>query len=1296
MKKLFLSLATCAAMLSASASDTWQLGPYAYQADTLFHVTAGPGITTTGVRLSTNTNKTNIFYSTIDLTNPDLELRGVQAKDNGDVIENVNAMGVRKNKQGNGQYIAGVNGDFFNMGGSPTRTNGHSLADGVLYNAGIGGTGWINSATYATVEGKKDIRLLQGIQAAKTLKFPDGQTHSYHINGGRWDNYLVIYTSDSTSTGTNIWGRECTMKLVSGTIANGDAVFEITSPWEGKCDGTQVGNMTVPEGGYVLSGVGQAYAKMEQLKVGDKVSLGTEISYNGKAINPTQMIGGCSYIVTNGKIAPDVYFTYIDHFASNQARTVIGYNEDRTKLIILVADKYAKYATVKEGEETVTKVKDPEKLSYGTSTGMLLQRMGHIMLHLGCYTAMNFDGGGSSQLYNKELGICNIPYGDTYLRPVANGFFAVSTTPVDNEIASLEVRQKNVKLAKDSIFTPTVYGYNKYGVLVNSNVTGYTLTVAPSLGTVSTEARSGEPAFVAGDAKGTTVAVISLGDIKCGMRVLTNGGGEYVTSGDDNAPIMVSASYESDEPMGFDKEPIYLTEQWHFVNSNYNDGWDGTAPNWASEDAIKAKPCPRFATARNGRFYTVDMTTMSIAEIDPEGNIVPKYKLPSLEGRVINDVPDYYGCAISSDDYGHFLIGHLFTKNDTYRVWTVYDPKTGKAKHFEIELPEDELSSGRIDNIGRVVGDLTSDAYVYVAPKATNDLKTNKALIIHFEGQGDLDNVTATPTMSQGLYMAGAGNTGSTIQPKYATVAEMAGKDLNDTFYWYSKAAGLGQHNQDLFTFENGNYSTNYCNDWNNESGLNGFDTFIMGGKRYFVVGFAEAGEKRNNQHIVVMDEQSNRVAEWINPDYTSGAGYITITAVPVNANQINIYLYNCTGDYYVGETKTGAIAGALLTLTLGSEYEAYEPVDITPAGYNFDNYEDGQEFKLTATNATGTPWTAPAGMFHSANPNAFDKDGHLTVYVDRGGSDNSDNFVKTFIQPAVTVREMTDKSGKVLVLNEGWSPYGFDKTEENGTVTPALPSYAKSASPQLNFYINSDEITEKPDQRHYVRVKMVYNIMRRGCHHYSDVTNGTLKPLASIYSTHENNWVMPVQDNLLGEHYGDTGIDFAKWVDEGNNSAEIAENPEVYVPADDELDPFDFVHAANTNHKQSYLINPDRYRVYEFDTYIDNPSTYTTSIQLSMNRGCATYSIKEIKFIDLGTDEAAATLLNRRQKGWIYADEFSQGSSGIEDIVTDETIEGSDAPAVYYNLQGVQVKNPENGIYIVRRGNKVTKELIR
>ena len=48
----------------------------------------------------------------------------------------------------------------------------------------------------------------------------------------------------------------------------------------------------------------------------------------------------------------------------------------------------------------------------------------------------------------------------------------------------------------------------------------------------------------------------------------------------------------------------------------------------------------------------------------------------------------------------------------------------------------------------------------------------------------------------------------------------------------------------------------------------------------------------------------------------------------------------------------------------------------------------------------------------------------------------------------------------------------------------------------------------------------------------------------------------------------------------------------------------------------------------------------------------------------------------------------------GIVDIINDNS--ENNAPAEYYNLQGVKVTNPATGIYIVRRGNKVTKEYIR
>ena len=47
--------------------------------------------------------------------------------------------------------------------------------------------------------------------------------------------------------------------------------------------------------------------------------------------------------------------------------------------------------------------------------------------------------------------------------------------------------------------------------------------------------------------------------------------------------------------------------------------------------------------------------------------------------------------------------------------------------------------------------------------------------------------------------------------------------------------------------------------------------------------------------------------------------------------------------------------------------------------------------------------------------------------------------------------------------------------------------------------------------------------------------------------------------------------------------------------------------------------------------------------------------------------------------------------TSGIADIVADEN-----APVEYFNLQGIRVDNPENGLYIRRQGNKVTKVIVK
>ncbi len=52
----------------------------------------------------------------------------------------------------------------------------------------------------------------------------------------------------------------------------------------------------------------------------------------------------------------------------------------------------------------------------------------------------------------------------------------------------------------------------------------------------------------------------------------------------------------------------------------------------------------------------------------------------------------------------------------------------------------------------------------------------------------------------------------------------------------------------------------------------------------------------------------------------------------------------------------------------------------------------------------------------------------------------------------------------------------------------------------------------------------------------------------------------------------------------------------------------------------------------------------------------------------------------------------FKESSSGIGSIETEDT----DAPAVYYNLQGVRVENPTSGIVIRVQGGKATKMIVK
>lgn len=84
---------------------------------------------------------------------------------------------------------------------------------------------------------------------------------------------------------------------------------------------------------------------------------------------------------------------------------------------------------------------------------------------------------------------------------------------------------------------------------------------------------------------------------------------------------------------------------------------------------------------------------------------------------------------------------------------------------------------------------------------------------------------------------------------------------------------------------------------------------------------------------------------------------------------------------------------------------------------------------------------------------------------------------------------------------------------------------------------------------------------------------------------------------------------------------------------------------------------------------------------------------IKDVVLQTKPDEKVTFTISPKTIVGHGYAEFNDNTQTGIEDVEA----AGSDAPAEYYNLQGVRVAQPESGrIYIVRRGAVVTKELAR
>ena len=444
-KSLAILLFSAAAAFNAGASTEWNVQGRKFNVDTLSHVEIGPGTTQTTLALSGPADL-RLFYTTTDLTNPNVGLKVIMGKDN--LTSNVTVPDMPGSHTDPANvYFAGVNSDFIG-GMGPVGT---TASNGILYKT------YKNHGWYAFgVDANK--KMYSGnTYSSLIFTCADGSRSVIHaVNVPRSDNEMILYTSKKgSSTGTGKNGVEIAAVAVDGGLkSDGATKMKITgAPVE------NVGNMQIPANGFVLSASGWIVKNLKKLKAGDIIEVTPTIRINDEIVIPEEVTGGCPMLLKDGSILETQ--GELDHLKDLHPRTAAGYSADGTKVVMLVVD----------GRQP------------GVSVGVASKDLAAIMKNLGCADAINFDGGGSSTLYVKELGVVNTP-SEGGLRRVKDGLFLTAPATSDNKIAKIRFADYKKVLKSNGYYTPVIYGYNSQGLLVNINVNGFQLSCDKSLGEI--------------------------------------------------------------------------------------------------------------------------------------------------------------------------------------------------------------------------------------------------------------------------------------------------------------------------------------------------------------------------------------------------------------------------------------------------------------------------------------------------------------------------------------------------------------------------------------------------------------------------------------------------------------------------------------------------------------------------------------------------------------------------------------------------------------------------------------------
>ena len=419
--------------------------------------------------------------------------------------------------------VAGVNGSFFDM--STGIPYGFLVTDGVLRTSGnVNSVGFFKNGSAIIASPDLHVLLTGGA-------FSD--TEIFYNKVLTTTNGIGLYSRDyDTATKNTVSAYNLVLKPVSGSDSeltlSGEMTLEVTKITQ------SAASCAIPAGGFVLSIAEQTsyasvLANMKAFKVGDRVTVSVRCADEWEDV--AYACGGGDLLVEDENALEN--FT-LDTKNEQRARTAIGIKPDGT-VVIYTADESA------------------------NSAGMDLYDLADMMESLGCETALNLDGGGSTTLCvtlpeDGNAGVYNTP-SEGSLRAVTNHIFLVADSRPTNSVGHVYLESESTRVLPNAQvkLTATALDTN-YIPMANSNVSlradrgtidGNILT-APASGTVTVTANAG------GASAQTKIDVITQPD---SISVKQNGKAvsAITLSAGETATLTASAMYRHLPVLGDNK-----------------------------------------------------------------------------------------------------------------------------------------------------------------------------------------------------------------------------------------------------------------------------------------------------------------------------------------------------------------------------------------------------------------------------------------------------------------------------------------------------------------------------------------------------------------------------------------------------------------------------------------------------------------------------------------------------------------------------------------------------------------------